>query len=46
MTAREWQSKRVEAYKEYLAEIEAGTTTLNFEAWRITKNYIVTGAPS
>lgn len=42
MTSRECQCKFFEWLNAYKAEVEAGQTLLNWEAWRVTKGYIVT----
>jgi hypothetical protein len=42
MTVKEWITKRVQALNEYQGEVEAKTTDLDFEAWRVKKGYIVT----
>lgn len=42
MTSREWKVKRPAALAEYRADVDAGITDLDFEAWRVTKGYIVT----
>jgi len=41
MTSREWMAKRLAALREYRAELQARTTVLDFEAWRVAKGYIV-----
>lgn len=42
MTSREWLRKYQDAIAEHRAELESGKTTLDFDAWRVTKGYIVT----
>lgn len=46
MTTKEWIAKRIQAIAEHAAEMESGATTLDFEAWRVMKGYIVDHKPS
>jgi hypothetical protein len=41
MTIKEWRLKGPDARREYEAELQAGTTTLDWDAWRVTKGYVV-----
>lgn len=45
MTVREWLDKRPAAHREFIAEKDAGTipTEMTFDAWRVTKGYVVDG---
>jgi hypothetical protein len=46
MTIKEWRAKGLEARREYDAEVQAGSTTLDWEAWRVLKGYIVDHKPT
>lgn len=45
MTVQEWHAKRGDARREYEAEVAAKSTDLDWEAWRVTKGYIVNHQP-
>lgn len=45
MTAQEWRGKYPEARREYQKAVESNETALDWDAWRVTKGYIVDHKP-